>query len=251
VDFLLHEPTGVQFGLVFAPRAQHGGCPAQPTGRERGGRISFKVMSNVAHIVGVEPKEIALLSESLRLLAEASTLDEIKDIRDKAEALRLYVKQQGEGLEIQNAAAEIKIRAERRAGKILIEMDLHSGRPSERNGSIVEPLCPPRLSDLGIDKKQSFRWQKIASVPDETFETHIQETKGSDKELTSAGVMRLESKQHETPTTPAWSLDDAVDYLGSKLYEISQRWPKDRIEVMVHQLHSLADELLEYGELRQ
>lgn len=51
--------------------------------------------------------------------------------------------------------------------------------------------------------------------------------------------------------TRSWSLDDAVDYLGSKLYEISQRWPKDGLEVMVHQLRSLADELLEYGELRQ
>lgn len=30
-------------------------------------------------------------------LAEACSIDEVKEVRDKAEALRLYVKQQGDG----------------------------------------------------------------------------------------------------------------------------------------------------------
>lgn len=49
-------------------------------------------------------------------LMEARSIDEVKDVRDKAEALRLYMKQAGESLEMQNAVAEIKLRAERRAG---------------------------------------------------------------------------------------------------------------------------------------
>ena len=40
----------------------------------------------------------------------AASVDEIKDIRDKAEAIRMYLKQSNESLGVQNRAAEIKIR---------------------------------------------------------------------------------------------------------------------------------------------
>ena len=60
-------------------------------------------------------------------LALATSIDEVKEIRDKAEALRAYVRQQGEGLEMQNQCAEIKLRAERRAGEILSEQERATG----------------------------------------------------------------------------------------------------------------------------
>ena len=62
---------------------------------------------------------IALLSQARNAIAEARTLDELKSIRDKAEAVRKYAEAAGLGLEIQNQAAEMKLRAERRAGGML------------------------------------------------------------------------------------------------------------------------------------
>jgi hypothetical protein len=58
-----------------------------------------------------------------RALAEARSIDEVK----QAEALRLYVKQQGDSLEMQKAVAEIKLRAERKAGELLIAMEKNKG----------------------------------------------------------------------------------------------------------------------------
>jgi len=55
-------------------------------------------------------------------LALASTVDEVKQIRDQAEAIRQYIKQQKGSFEMQNQAAEIKLRAERRAGEMLREI---------------------------------------------------------------------------------------------------------------------------------
>ncbi len=52
-------------------------------------------------------------------LEKVSTVDEVKSIRDKAEALRAYARQSGQSLEMQNRCAEIKLRAERRAREIL------------------------------------------------------------------------------------------------------------------------------------
>lgn len=48
-------------------------------------------------------------------IQKAASVDEAKGIRDKAEALRIYAKQSGQSLEVQNKCAEIKLRAERRA----------------------------------------------------------------------------------------------------------------------------------------
>ena len=99
-------------------------------------------------------------------LAKAATLDEVKDIRDKAEALRLYLRQQSGGLEMQNAAAVLKLRAERRAGEILRDMDKNEGALMQ--GKALSPrsqagtAAPPTLAELGIEKTQAHRWQAAA-----------------------------------------------------------------------------------------
>ena len=65
-------------------------------------------------------------------LQKAKSVDEVKRVRDQAEAIRLYVRQQNMGLEMQNNAAEIKLRAERRAGEMLEESLAHKGgRPKK------------------------------------------------------------------------------------------------------------------------
>ena len=49
----------------------------------------------------------------------------------------------------------------------------------------------PTLKELGIEKTQSHRLQVVATLPDRTFEKHIADVKKSNKELTTAGVIKL------------------------------------------------------------
>jgi len=122
-----------------------------------------------------------------RLAIEAATsIDEVKEIRDQAEALRLYMRQSQQGLEMQNQCAEIKLRAERRAGEMLADGLQHQGgRP--------KPLHDERvlLRDHQISEIQSHRWQQVAQVPEEAFDAYIAATRDSDTaELTTAGLLR-------------------------------------------------------------
>lgn len=137
--------------------------------------------------------ELVRFDAARHALAEARSVDEVKDVRDRAEALRLYMKQAGHGLEMQNDVAEIKLRAERRAGELLGEMEKHPGAATPlHDGSAL----PPRLQELGIGTTQSHRWQREASVPEAEFERHVAETKESGRELTSVGLLRLARAQH-------------------------------------------------------
>jgi N6-adenosine-specific RNA methylase IME4 len=136
-----------------------------------------------------QPRDLMLVSEARRFLAEACSIDTVKEVIDKAEAVRMYCKKAGEGLEAQNAAAEIRLLAIRRAGELL-QTDLLRGRP--RKGSTQEPFLT--LDDVGINKQQSHRWQAIASLDEQKFLDYIEQTKEAGKELTAVGASKLAKK---------------------------------------------------------
>jgi hypothetical protein len=111
---------------------------------------------------------------------------ELKDIHDKAEAIRVYVRKAEKSLAKQNQYAEIKIRAERRCGEILASEIQHGGDRKSKSR-----FDRKTLKDLGISKYQSHCWQVIAQLAEKLFEGHIAKIKCSYKELTSSGVYRF------------------------------------------------------------
>lgn len=141
-----------------------------------------------------EPLFLAKLSDATRLLAECRSLDELKNLHDLAEATRHYARMRQLGLEAVNHATEIKLRAERLMGEFLATMPKHTGgRPSGQTPTDMDrgfETVPPTLAEIGISYKESSRYQTIASLPEEVFEAHIEETKAQGEELTSAGVYR-------------------------------------------------------------
>ena len=181
---------------------------------------------------------LAGLEEACRLLAEARRVDEVKAIRDRAEAARVYARQARLGLEAQNDAAEIKLRAERRAGELLAAMAKHpAGRPSENRSHAATDFLPPRLEDLGISKGQSSRWQAIALVPDPVFEAHIVQTRSRGQELTTAGALKL-ARPYRPPYVPTPVPVPAHDQLDARdRFDIADAaalpWPDGSVDLIV------------------
>lgn len=135
--------------------------------------------------------ELTKWNKAKQAIIEAKSVDEVKDIRDKAEAMRVYAKQVGESLEVQNDICEIKLRAERRMGEMLKEMPRATGKfiPGSKGLQDVTPNTTT-LKDIGIEKHMSSRYQMIAELPTEKFEEIINETKVAEKELTEALMIR-------------------------------------------------------------
>jgi hypothetical protein len=130
--------------------------------------------------------DLKVLDRVARALAEATDFKEVKSLRDKAEAARQYAKNAAMGLKIQNKAAELKLRAERRAGELLSELVPHGGnRRSSRHDADL------KLSDLGIDSSQSSRWRREAAVPEVVFEQYVALADKLGHDITSQGLLKL------------------------------------------------------------
>jgi FtsZ-binding cell division protein ZapB len=109
-----------------------------------------------------------------KALAEAVAVDEVQDIRAKAEAIRAYAKQ-AKNRQMEVDAAEIRIRAERRLGELMAAQGETVGKATGQlrrglESNPREPTDPPTLTEAGIDKNLAHRARTYAAVPKDQFE---------------------------------------------------------------------------------
>lgn len=146
-------------------------------------------------------------------LASCRSLEDVRDIHDKAKGIESFMRARGVGADGLADAAELIVRAERRLGEILDELPKH---PGNRNGSGGSEDEPPKLEDLGVSKKQSSRWQALASIPDEDFEAAIFEAREKQKRISGTSLIRAakgDGEDAEDHPGGAW-LDDQLNEHG-------------------------------------
>jgi N6-adenosine-specific RNA methylase IME4 len=181
--------------------------------------------------------ELVRYEAACRALAEASTIDEVKDIHDKAEAMRHYARQ-ANNLDLEVSAGEIRVRAERRLGDMIREqketIGLNQGAVPGKTGSKSEPVLDPRptLADVGISKKLSSRAQKMAAVPEAKFEAMIaawRERALQANQRVSTDLLRTEDKT-ERRATRERELGAKQHALPTKRYGVIVADPEWRFE---------------------
>lgn len=151
---------------------------------------------------------IANLARIRAELSEVNGVDEAARLVDQAEAIRVLTSKAKMNLEIQNEAAETKLRCERRAGELIATTHRAGrGRPKMLHDETF-------LSDLGIERVKSHRWQTMAALPADEFEQHISKAKEAGRELTSVGVYRL-GKQYTAKSAPAEPQPTVTGVVGS------------------------------------
>ncbi|MDR5801176.1 hypothetical protein [Caballeronia sp. LZ001] len=149
--------------------------------------------------------QLVRYEQARNALAECQRIDEVKDIRDKAEAMAAYARQ-AKDQDLIQMATEIKVRAERKAGEMLRQSADSGERAANGDNRHTtktsnDTTSKPTLTDLGITRDQSSRWQSLASMSDTHFETAVETAKQSAGEVTTAFMLR-EAKKHKPAGRP-------------------------------------------------
>lgn len=107
-------------------------------------------------------------------------------------------------MENERRAAEVRIRAERRCGELLIEMEKTGERnsgnepgPGRGNKGVAPPdtFSKKSLADLGVSRDQSSQWQELARIPKKDFD---EEFRKPGPARTTTGILSVHRPQPPT-----------------------------------------------------
>jgi hypothetical protein len=118
-------------------------------------------------VAGFQPEHWDQVAAAARVHRPSSqTQDRVLTmLRNREAAKRLF--RTKSAAETERQAAEIRIRAERRAGELL-KLTAETGQRKGQGMKSGDTISlPPTLSEIGISPDQSSQWQKLAAIPQE------------------------------------------------------------------------------------
>jgi hypothetical protein len=187
---------------------------------------------------------LSRICSAKRALALARDLPDVLAIKDTATALLAYVKTIGETLDVQNAAAEIKLRAERKAGEMLAVMEKNEGSKNKPGGN---NMLPPKLNEMGVTKMQSSRWQSVATVSESDFCEIVQACNLAGKELTQSLLIRKAKESSEETMTPdeplPMNIQQAICFIRESLSSILCELDHEFMPTFIAIMRSYSDDL--------
>jgi hypothetical protein len=133
--------------------------------------------------------QLIALTEIHKTLASMTSIGDVKEARDSAEAIRTYCQRARKGLAAQNEAAYVKILAERRAGELLREIERSKGGRGKTDTTLVRVLA-----EAGIPSMTAQRWQVLSQLPAARLNALVKDiaeslTTDNPEELTSSMVL--------------------------------------------------------------
>lgn len=142
-------------------------------------------------MTAIEAGSVETISRAAQMLERASTVAEMVEVQDLAEAARVLFLKAKLGLAAQNHAALIKLKAERKAGELLTQLERRpEGRPSKLNKD-VEFEYERVLRESGVSQPAASRWERIAeNFSDDDLEVRALEAVEQATELTQAALLR-------------------------------------------------------------
>jgi hypothetical protein len=152
--------------------------------------------ANLPAIIEPETPEQALmmLDRASRALTDALDYQQVRHIKSAAVAVAALAREAKDATLIEKAT-RLRVRAERRAGQMLIESAekheratrQYTGRGNQISGLEMPP--PPTLADIGISGVESSQWQQLARLPDDEFAGALDTVAATDGSVSTARVL--------------------------------------------------------------
>ena len=160
-------------------------------------------------------------------LVECEQIDECKDWADKAEALASYARQ-AKNKTLLETAQRIQVRALRRCGELIREIEPKSGARTDLEPDAAAGTRSQAARDAGLSPRQQATTLRIASVPAEQFEVQVESSPPpTATEMAEAGTAR-----REPPVR--WQIVEPPDQLT-----LQERMVLARMATTLTQLHKL------------
>ena len=157
--------------------------------------------------------ELVRYDAACRAIAEAHSVDEVKEIRDTAIALKAYARQ-AKNKDLEAEAAAIRLRAERGIGQLMEAQRgaglLSKGTPGPGRGKAglsANPAfdAPPTLAEVGINKNLAHQARVLAKLSDDAFEDVITDTRDAVQRAVRNVVRAAQHKQERADGTSSAS----------------------------------------------
>lgn len=147
--------------------------------------------------------ELTRYDAACRAIADAKSVDEVKDIRDQGIAMAAYARQ-AKNRELEADAIEIRMRATRRldqmrqaqketVGLATGTQGQLSGRTASGGLSLNPPEERPTLASQGIDKNLAHQARQLGAMSDEKFEAVVADARDAVNRAVKS-VITLDSK---------------------------------------------------------
>jgi len=115
-----------------------------------------------------------------KALQEASSIDEVKDTKDKVEALQAYARQQ-KNTEMEAWLADLKLRAIRRIGEISKGLETAERQRTDLRPTGGQQTKTQTLKEAGLSTSAANRAEQISEIPLAEFEAYINKKKSENK----------------------------------------------------------------------
>ena len=152
--------------------------------------------------------ELVRYEAACRAVAEATSIDEVKDIRDKAVALKAYARQ-SQNFELELQAVELRQRATRRLGEFIDEQKKTVGLATGGGGKHGRKRVKdkPTLQDAGIDKNLANEARQLAALPVAKFEALVVDTRKAVRKAPKYAARQATKKQRRDTRVSALAKD--------------------------------------------
>lgn len=207
--------------------------------------------------------ELTRYDEARNALAICASIDEVKDIQDKSEAMRLYAKM-SENTELEIFAATIKLRAQVKLGEMIAVM----GKATNQHFPLEGKSKKESLADVKISTSAANRYEQLAAVPEDVREKFIAQSTADNKAVSMPKVMafasppkevkvpvppkavtiEIETEKEEMVTITKEAYEEMTEMIDSSLAEeqaladMLDAEPDDRLSVAAEQIKQLTEQ---------